>query len=66
MTAEELERCRDDIRGSSSPRRRRSRRSYAVEIAFTAAVVAALYFWITNGGPEWFGQWFAEYLTAPR
>jgi hypothetical protein len=37
-------------------RRARSRRSYAVEIALTAALVLALYLFITNGGPMWFGN----------
>lgn len=42
--------------------RRRSRKSYALEIALTAAVVLVLYLFMINGGPAWFGQWFADYL----
>jgi hypothetical protein len=44
-------------------RRGRSRRSYAVEIALTAALVLGLYIFLTNGGPTWFGHWFAELMT---
>jgi hypothetical protein len=35
-------------------RRGRSRRSYAVEIALTAALLLPLYLFMTNGGPMWF------------
>jgi hypothetical protein len=31
--------------------RRRSRRSYVVEILFTMALVVRIYFFLTNGGP---------------
>jgi hypothetical protein len=43
--------------------RRRSRRSYALELALTAAAVAALYLFLTNGGPSWFGRWLADFMT---
>ena len=47
--------------------RRRSRRSYVVEILFTVALVAGVYFWLTNGGPEWVGSYLAgEMVTTPR
>ena len=46
---------------------RRSRRSYALEIALTAALIAGLYVWTTNGGPEWFGSYFAgQMVSTPR
>lgn len=45
--------------------RRRSKRSYVAEIALTSAVVLALYLFLTNGGPTWFGHWFAEVIGAP-
>ena len=45
------------------PRGRRSARSYVVEIALRAVFVAAIYIWLTVG-PQWFGEWFAEYLTS--
>jgi hypothetical protein len=34
-----------------------------VEIALTAVFVAAIYIWLTNGGPQWFGEWFAGQMT---
>jgi hypothetical protein len=43
--------------------RRRSPRSYVVEIAFVAIIVVGLYLFMTNGGPQWFGEWFAAYLA---
>lgn len=43
-------------------RRARSRRSYILEFALTAGVVLLLYLFMTNGGPAWFGEWFAGYL----
>jgi hypothetical protein len=46
-------------------RRRRSRRSYAVELVLTAVVVVAIYVWLTNGGPSAFGRWVAEVLGTP-
>jgi hypothetical protein len=42
--------------------RRRSRRSYVLEIGMTAVAVIALYLFLTNGGPMWFGTWFADVL----
>jgi len=47
-------------------RRRRSRCSYVVEVAFTAVLVATLWIWMTNGGPQWFGEWFAGQMATPR
>jgi len=44
-------------------RRGRSRRSYALEIGLTAVLVLALYLFMTNGGPTWFGHWFAELMA---
>lgn len=32
------------------------------EFALTAALVLALYVRMTNGGPEWFGRWFADLM----
>ena len=49
-----------------SARRRRSVRSYVIDIALTAVLVAGLYLWMTNGGPEWFVHWFADYLSSSR
>jgi hypothetical protein len=44
----------------SNRRRGRSRRSYLLEALLTLVVVLALYAFMTNGGPSWFGHWFAE------
>jgi len=44
--------------------RRRSRRSFAVQFALVFATVIAIYLWLTNGGPEAFGVWFADYLIS--
>jgi hypothetical protein len=47
--------------------RRRSRRSYVVEILLTVALVAGIYRWLTNGGPEWVGSYLAgETVTTSR
>jgi len=40
--------------------RRRSLRSYVVEILFTMALVGGIYFFLANGGPAWAGQWLAD------
>jgi len=40
--------------------RRRSRRSYVVEILFTVALAGGIYFFPTNGGPARAGQWLAD------
>ena len=45
--------------------RRRSRRSYAIELALTLVAIAAIYLFLTNGGPTWFGRVLAEALGAP-
>jgi hypothetical protein len=45
--------------------RRRSRRSYTIELALTLVAIAAIYLFLTNGGPSWFGRAFAEFLGAP-
>jgi hypothetical protein len=47
------------------PARRRSRRSYAIELVLTLLVIAAIYLFVTNGGPSWFGRAFAEFIGAP-
>jgi len=44
-------------------RRSRSRRSHIVEAVLVAAAVLAIYLWMTNGGPEALGRWFADYMT---
>lgn len=46
-------------------RRSRSSRSYGLELIFAAAVIGAIWLWLTNGGPTAFGQWFAERMGAP-
>jgi hypothetical protein len=40
--------------------RRRSRRSYVVEILGTMALVGGTYFFLANGGPAWADQWLAD------
>jgi hypothetical protein len=40
--------------------RRRSARGMVLELALTLGVVVFAYLWLTNGGPEWMGQWFAD------
>jgi hypothetical protein len=45
--------------------RRRSTRSYVVELVVVVVAIAAIYLFITNGGPSWFGQWLADYMGAP-
>jgi len=44
-------------------RRGRFRKSYVLEFALTGAVLLALYLFMTNGGPAWFGQWMADAMT---
>jgi len=34
-----------------------------VELAFIALSIAAIYWFLMNGGPTWFGEWFADSLT---
>jgi hypothetical protein len=47
--------------------RRRSRRSYVVELLLTVALVAGIYLWLTNGGPAWFGTYIAgQMASTPR
>jgi hypothetical protein len=47
--------------------RRRSGTSYVLEILLTVALVAGIYLWMTNGGPEWFGSYFAgQMVSTPR
>jgi hypothetical protein len=47
--------------------RRRSRRSYGLELLLTVALVAGVYLWMTNGGPEWFGSYLAgQMVSTPR
>jgi hypothetical protein len=42
-------------------RRPRSTRSRVIETVLTLAAVAGVWLWLTNGGPEAFGEWFASY-----
>ena len=44
---------------------RRSRRSYVVEILFTAALGGGICIFLTNGGPAWAGQWLADQWVPP-
>ena len=38
-----------------------------VEILFTVVLVAGMYLWLTNGGPQWFGSYLAgEMASTPR
>jgi hypothetical protein len=43
----------------------RSARSYVIELAVIVVVLAAIYLFLTNGGPTAFGQWFARVIGAP-
>ena len=45
--------------------RRRSPRSYAIELGLTLVAIAAIYLFLANGGPSWFGRVFAELIGAP-
>jgi hypothetical protein len=45
--------------------RRRSPRSYAIELALTLLAIAAIYLFLTNGGPSLFGRAVAEFIGAP-
>lgn len=44
--------------------RRRSGRSYVVELLFILAVFAGAYLFLTLGGPAIFGEWFAGQLSG--
>lgn len=39
--------------------RRRTRRSYALELVVSLVAIGAIYAWLTNGGPTAFGEWVA-------
>lgn len=46
-------------------RRGRSSRSHLIELLLVAIAVAAIYLFLTNGGPSVFGRWFADLIGAP-
>ncbi len=46
-------------------RRTRSTRSYVLEFGLTAIAILAVYWFLTNGGPVWFGEWFSDFIGAP-
>ncbi len=50
----------------ASRRRGRSTRSYVIEMLFAAGALLVLYLWLTNGGPAWLGQWFADAMINSR
>jgi hypothetical protein len=41
-----------------------SNRSYALEFGLTVVVVAAIYMFLTDGRPTWFGHGFGEFVGA--
>jgi hypothetical protein len=45
--------------------RKRSSRTYIVELVVVLVLVGAIYAWTTNGGPSAFGEWFAGVMGAP-
>ena len=48
-------------------RRRRSRKSYVLEILLTVVLVSGIYIFLTNGGAQWFGRYMAEQMVStPR
>ena len=45
--------------------RKRSTRSYAVELIFILIVIGGSYLFLTNGGRTWFGQLMADTIGTP-
>jgi hypothetical protein len=45
--------------------RKRSARSYGIELVFTLVLIGAIYLFLTNGGPTWFDQLMADTIGAP-
>ena len=50
----------------SAMTRRRSRKSHALEILLTAALVSGIYLWMTNHGPESVGSYSAGQMVPTQ